>query len=58
VRNKGFEEEYVAAYHLPENVALEPEEVLPCHQQFAAVSSFGNKRIALSEPLPPKELIQ
>jgi class 3 adenylate cyclase len=54
---KGFEEECVKAYHLPGNVALEPEETLPCHQQFAAVSSFGNKRVSLSEVFPSKELM-
>lgn len=46
---KGFEEECVTAYHLPENIAVEPKKVPPCHQQFAAMSSFDNTQIALSE---------
>lgn len=55
---RGFEEECVTAYHLPVGVALEPEEALPCHQQFTAVSSCGNKHVSLSESFPTKELMQ
>jgi len=46
---KGFEEECVTAYHLPEKISLEPKKALPCHQQFVAMSSFDNTQIALSE---------